>query len=470
MQYPPLDLARARILIANDDGVHAPGLKVLHKVARALAREVWVVAPETEQSAASHSLTMRRPLYLRELKRRQLAVDGTPTDCVLLAIHQVLKDRPPDLVLSGINRGGNLGEDATYSGTVAAAMEGTLLGFRSIAFSLAYESAGRVAWDVAEHWAATVLQRLAGVAWPPGILLNVNFPAVPSAAAVSGIEITRQGRHKIGGAIVEGTDPRGQRYSGSVPRVRKIVACPAPTSRRCIGGPFRSRRSRLISRTSRRLRLCATFSMIDSRTIRLVMALRSAGVTDTRVIGAIERIPREAFVPAPFRDKAYENTALPIDCHQTLSAPVVVGLMTQALDVGERMKVLEIGTGSGYHAAVLARLCRRVYTIERHRELLREAEERFAALGITNITTRAGDGTLGWPEQAPFERIVLTAAAHDVPPVLGPQLAIGGLMVLPIDDGTGQQRLWRVRRTEEGYDTDDLGEIRFVPLIAGRGD
>ena len=132
---------RTRVLISNDDGIRAPGLKVLEKVMRRLAREVWVVAPDTEQSAASHSLTMRRPLYLRQVGRRRFTVDGTPTDCVLIAIHQVLKDRPPDLVLSGINRGGNLGEDATYSGTVAAAMEGTLLGIRSMALSQVMKTA-----------------------------------------------------------------------------------------------------------------------------------------------------------------------------------------------------------------------------------------------------------------------------------------------------------------------------------------
>ena len=204
----------------------------------------------------------------------------------------------------------------------------------------------------------------------------------------------------------------------------------------------------------------------DSRKIRLIMALRRAGVTDTRVLAAIEKIPRELFVPDAFRDKVYENTALPIGCHQTLTAPVVVGLMTQALEIGERMRVLEIGTGSGYHAAVLAKLCRRVYTVERYRDLLLEAEQRFAKLGLGNITSRAGDGTLGWREQAPFERIIVTAAAHDVPPVLAEQLAEGGLMVVPVDHGPGDQRLLRVRRGECGLETEDLGEIRFVPLVA----
>jgi protein-L-isoaspartate(D-aspartate) O-methyltransferase len=204
----------------------------------------------------------------------------------------------------------------------------------------------------------------------------------------------------------------------------------------------------------------------DSRKIRLILELRRHGVTDTKVCAVIERLPRELFVPETFLDQAYENTALPIACHQTLSAPVVVGRMTQALELNERMKVLEVGTGSGYHAAVLSKLCRRVYTIERHRELLEEAEQRFNALGLTNITCKLGDGTLGWPEQAPFERIVVTAAAMDVPPVLASQLAAGGLMVVPVDDGVGDPRLLRVRRDAEGLETEDLGPIRFVPLIA----
>lgn len=204
----------------------------------------------------------------------------------------------------------------------------------------------------------------------------------------------------------------------------------------------------------------------DSRKIRLILELRRQGITDTRVCGAIERLPREAFVPDAFLDQAYENTALPIGCHQTLSAPVIVGRMTQALDLHDRMKVLEVGTGSGYHAAVLSRLCRRVYTIERYRDLLEEASRRFAALRISNITWKIGDGTHGWPEQAPFQRIIVTAAANDVPPVLATQLAEGGLMVVPVDDGAGDPRLLRVRRLASGLETEDLGPIRFVPLIA----
>lgn len=211
MRHPPLNLADARVLISNDDGIHAPGLKVLEKLARRLFREVWVVAPESEQSASSHSLTMRRPLYLRAAGRRRFTVDGTPTDCVLIAIHQVLKERPPDIVLSGINRGGNLGEDATYSGTVAAAMEGTLLGFRSVALSQLYANGGEAPWPTAERWCEEVLRRLPGFDWPKGILLNVNVPAVPLAEVV-GIEVTRQGRHKIGGTMIEGIDPRGKPY------------------------------------------------------------------------------------------------------------------------------------------------------------------------------------------------------------------------------------------------------------------
>src|SRR5439155_827772 len=154
---------------------------------------------------------------------------------------------------------------------------------------------------------------------------------------------------------------------------------------------------------------------LAARKIRLIMTLRRSGITDTAVLAAIERIPREAFVPPSFLDQAYENRALPIGLGQTLSQPQVVALMTQALAVRPRHKVLEIGTGSGYQAAVLSRLARRVYSIERHRPLLREAERRFTELRLHNITTIAGDGNLGWREQAPFDRIILPAAATASP-------------------------------------------------------
>ena len=168
-----------------------------------------------------------------------------------------------------------------------------------------------------------------------------------------------------------------------------------------------------------------------------------------------------------FRDQTYANTALPIGHGQTISEPRVVAIMIQALDLGERMKVLEVGTGSGYQAAVLSHLCRRVYTIERHRELLREAIARFDALGLHNVTTLPADGSRGWPEQAPFERIIVAAVAEDAPPALVEQLAPGGIMVLPLGDGHDGQAIVRMRRTDDGMETESLGPVRFVPLVGG---
>jgi len=206
---------------------------------------------------------------------------------------------------------------------------------------------------------------------------------------------------------------------------------------------------------------------LDPRMGRLILDLQGAGVSDRRVLNVIEKTPRELFLADPFKERSYENVALPIGHHQTVSQPLVVALMTQALDLSDRMKVLEVGTGSGYQAAVLAPLCRRVYTIERHPALLHEAERRFRELRLTNITAMTGDGSAGWPEQAPFERILVTAAAEDVPPVLLGQLAVGGVMVIPIGLDENDQRLTRVVRTDDGAETEDLGATRFVPLIAG---
>jgi protein-L-isoaspartate(D-aspartate) O-methyltransferase len=207
----------------------------------------------------------------------------------------------------------------------------------------------------------------------------------------------------------------------------------------------------------------------ESRKIRLIMDLRTAGVTDTRVLAAIERVPRETFVEEAFHDQAYANQALPISCGQTISQPLVVGLMTQALEVSDRHKVLEVGTGSGYQAAILSRLARRVYTIERHRDLLAVAEKRFKAIGLHNITTLAGDGYKGWPSQAPFDRILVTAAARLVPEDLVAQLSEdGGVMVLPVGDVGGlHQEVIRVRKEGTQFKSERLFPVRFVPLVEG---
>ncbi len=209
-----------------------------------------------------------------------------------------------------------------------------------------------------------------------------------------------------------------------------------------------------------------TMKMPDPRMIQLVMALRGGGVTDARVLAAIERTPRDLFVPERFGDQAFDDRALPIDCGQTISQPLIVALMTQALKLDDRCKVLEIGTGSGYQAAVLARLARRVYSVERYRTLSKEAEARFAALRLNNITTRVGDGTLGWPEQAPFDRIILTASAPVRPDAILAQLKDGGIAIAPVDRGT-KQVLVRYQREGEELTSNDIMDVRFVPLVKG---
>jgi protein-L-isoaspartate(D-aspartate) O-methyltransferase len=206
---------------------------------------------------------------------------------------------------------------------------------------------------------------------------------------------------------------------------------------------------------------------LAQKKLRLLMELRRAGIGDTRVLGAIEKTPRERFVPATFEDRAYENIALPIGHGQTVSQPYIVALMTEALMPDERHPAIEIGTGSGYQTAVLARLCRRVFSIERHRGLLLEAERRFAALRLTNIVCRAGDGSRGWPEQLPYRRVIVTAAAAEVPVALADGLAPGGVLIVPVGPDYQDQTLLRIRRAEEGFSTEELAPVRFVPLVAG---
>ncbi len=207
-----MSVSAARILISNDDGINAPGLKVLEAVARQFSDDVWVVAPETEQSGAGHSLTLTRPLRVRKHDDKRWSIDGTPTDCVMLALNQIMVDSLPTLILSGINRGGNLAEDVTYSGTVSVAMEGTLASIPSVAFSQCIRPDQRTKWKTAERFAPEVLKSLLDTGWPTGVLMNVNFPAfVPEE--IQGIRVTEQGRREmLGNNVEERVDPRGFKY------------------------------------------------------------------------------------------------------------------------------------------------------------------------------------------------------------------------------------------------------------------
>ncbi|WP_298727977.1 protein-L-isoaspartate(D-aspartate) O-methyltransferase [uncultured Ferrovibrio sp.] len=207
---------------------------------------------------------------------------------------------------------------------------------------------------------------------------------------------------------------------------------------------------------------------MDTRVIQLIMELRRQGIADTRVLAALERVPRDRFVADQFLKHAYDNIALPITQGQTISQPFVVAYMTEALRIGDRMKVLEIGTGSGYQTAVLAKLSRRVYTIERYRSLLQSAEKRLADLKITNITTKLGDGIKGWPEQAPFDRILVTAAADHRPDSLIEQLSPeGGIMVAPVSVSATEQDIIRYTRRGNDVEEERLIPVRFVPLLPG---
>jgi protein-L-isoaspartate(D-aspartate) O-methyltransferase len=203
------------------------------------------------------------------------------------------------------------------------------------------------------------------------------------------------------------------------------------------------------------------------RMMRFIFAIRAHGVTDPKVLRAMERIDRGAFVTGLFADRAYDDTPLPIACGQTISQPSVVALMTEALQVGPRDTVLEVGTGSGYQAAILSLLARRVYTVDRHPRLVAEARAIFDRLGLTNIVAMPSDGAQGLAKQAPFDRILVTAAAEDVPHPLKEQLRPGGIMVLPVGQSDAVQTLIRVRRADTGFEYDELRPVRFVPLVEG---
>lgn len=199
---------------------------------------------------------------------------------------------------------------------------------------------------------------------------------------------------------------------------------------------------------------------------KLLMALRAQAIMQPDILAAIETLPREQFIPESLHNHAYENASLPIGHKQTISQPYIVALMTQSLELEKTHRVLEIGTGSGYQAAILSRLCRRVYTLERLRPLLVSAEKRLKALQISNITYRHADGAKGWPEAAPFDRIIITCQVGEIPSILLDQLKIGGILIAPVGP-SGKEELVRVKRKADGFEHETLMPVRFVPMLSG---
>ena len=208
----------------------------------------------------------------------------------------------------------------------------------------------------------------------------------------------------------------------------------------------------------------------DEKKMQFILSVRSKGVVDNNVLKAIESLNREHFLKGVFAQRAYEDTPLPIECGQTISKPSIVGIMTQALKVTTRDKILEIGTGSGYQTAILSKLARRVYSVERFKPLYDEARLIFKKLNLNNITPIWGDGSQGIVEQQPFDRIIVTAAAEDPPPMLLNQLKVGGIMIIPVGQSDEIQKLIKVERTETNFKYEDLCDVRFVPLLEGRED
>lgn len=200
-----------RILVVNDDGIHAEGIAALESIAHTLSDDVWVVAPEHEHSGAGHSLSLHEPLRMRKIDDRHFAVSGTPTDCVLMAVMEIMKGQKPDLLLSGVNRGMNVAEDVTYSGTIAAAMEGTLLEIPSIALSTRFDDPDNVDWDAPKQLAPELIRKLVDIGWPEGNLININFPGLP-VDQVKGVKACPQGRRKILEKLEKRYDPKGNAY------------------------------------------------------------------------------------------------------------------------------------------------------------------------------------------------------------------------------------------------------------------
>ena len=463
-----------RILLSNDDGYFAPGIQALFQALEGLG-EIVVVAPEQNRSGASNSLTLDRPLFLKQAASGFYFVNGTPTDCVHLAVTGML-DYMPDIIVSGINHGANMGDDTIYSGTVAAATEGFLLGIPSIAISLTsfegnnYSTAGRVARELVERFVRDPIRE--------PVLLNVNVPDIPYA--------------DLCGTGSDAAGPASQGRTGghdALPAQRNgVLGWRRRRRRRCrTGYGFQRGRARLCLHYSPAGRsdtpgagvgdceldaMTASglhgIGMTSQRTrARMIERLREMGIRNEAVLNAMAAVPRHVFVEEALASRAYEDTALPLGMGQTISQPFVVARMIELLLNGRTSlgKTLEVGAGCGYQAAVLAQLTADVFAIERLAPLLEKAKANMRQLKQFNVRLKHGDGRLGMPEAAPFDSIIVAAAGLEVPPALLEQLAVGGRLVLPV--GTSEQYLSFIERTPQGFVEKRLDAVRFVPLLAG---
>ena len=427
------------ILVTNDDGILAPGLALLADVCREVGN-VTVVAPDREQSGTSHSLTLHRPLRPARRPDGAWQVDGTPTDCVMLAVQALMPERP-DFVFSGINHGPNMGEDVLYSGTVAAAMEAVTLGVPGIG-DLVRRPSARDHEHLPRRCWSQLVRHITAVPDFPGA-----DPAQHQPAQGPGLRGARDPGHQAGQPLLlgvahadEGSVGHG-RSSGSA-----AAPSPGPARRTPITWPWLratspSRRSIWTSRIIRcskrsrdgrwRAREGDSYGGYRSR---LVETLQAKGIRDLAVLRAIGTVPRHLFVPESVRHRAYEDTALPIGGGQTISQPWVQARYLELAALTGRERVLEIGAGSGYQTALLAPLADAVFAVERIPALAQSARAALAAAGVRNVTVLVGDGTLGWRPFAPYDAILVAAASPEIPAPLVEQLAPGGRLIIPLGD------------------------------------
>jgi 5'-nucleotidase len=415
---------------------------------------------------------------IAELGPRRYAAEGSPADCVLAGLHDVLTDTPPDLVLSGVNRGNNAAENVLYSGTIGGALEAALQGLPAIALSQYYgpanaelENSSRRRPSTARMWCASFWIRATGTATITAS--STTSTSRPSRRRCARHRVTAQGfRRGTGFGMKADTAPNGRRFLWITGGPQNVVTEPGTDAHANLEGyisvtPMRADLTAHDRARGSEGRAGMTGDDEATRKMQFLFQLRQKGVTDTRVLQAMEKIDRGAFVKGHFADRAYEDMPLPISCGQTISQPSVVGLMTQALDVQPRDKVLEIGTGSGYQAAVLSQLARRVYTIDRHRSLTREAEVfhadgpfqhhradrrwQFRPARSGTLRPHPGDGRGRGPAGAASGA---TQGGRD-------HGRAGG----PVRHGAKPDP--RHGRTEAGYDYDELLPVRFVPLVEG---